>query len=151
MRSALHGLISLIWGLWFGGVVTLFVAVTAIFKAFPDEHEVAGEAARYVFHAFNIYQLSLAVVALLGTFAWSFLKSGPMKLGLFLLFSLVTSDACIIATYVAPKIELLQRSGLGQSHEFSTLHGISLALYLAEAVLLLIAGLFLLELREPNT
>jgi hypothetical protein len=150
MRTALHSLITLIWGLWFGGVLTLFVAITAIFKAFPDQHEVAGEAARYVFHAFNVYQLSLAAAALVATFFWCIWRRGPLKLALFLLFGLTTADACVIATYVAPKIELLQLHGLVATPEFGKMHGIAMALYLAEAVLLLIAGLFLPWLREPK-
>jgi putative Mn2+ efflux pump MntP len=151
MRTILHSLITLIWGLWFGGVMTLFLAVTAIFRAFPHEQrQTAGQAAQYVFRFFNAYQLALAAAALLATFVWCLWRRGPMKLGLFLLFGLVTFDACIIIRYIAPKIELLTRQGLTASPDFVRMHQISMILYLSEAVLLLVAGLFLPWLREPN-
>jgi hypothetical protein len=150
MRTILHSLITLVWGLWFGGVMTLFVAVTAIFKAFPSQHETAGLAARHVFRFFNAYQLALAAAALLITFAWCLWRRGPLRFGLFLLFGLVTFDACFITMKIAPKIELLTQQGLTASPEFGRLHGFAMVLYLAEAILLLIAGLFLPWLRERD-
>lgn len=143
MRTALNTLITLVWGLWFGGVLTLFLAVTAIFAAFPGQRSVAGDAARYVFHIFNLYQLALGGVALLATFAWCLLGKGKLKLGLFLLFSLTTFAACVITMYVAPQIERMHEKGLANTPEFMRMHGYSMVLYLGEAIMLLIAGLFL--------
>jgi hypothetical protein len=148
MRTALNSVITLVWGLWFGGVLTLFLAVTAIFAAFPTEHSVAGDAARHVFRVFNSYQLALAAAALLGTFVWYLLGRGKLKVGLFALFALATCAACIITMYVAPRIELLDEKGLAGSPEFMRMHGYSMGLYLAEAVSLLAAGLFLPWMRE---
>lgn len=148
MRTALNSLITLVWGLWFGGVLTLFLAVTAIFAAFPTQHAVAGDAARHVFRVFNAYQLALAAVALLATFAWCLLGRGKLKLGLFLLFALATFAACVITMYIAPQIELMHEKGLAQSPAFMRMHGYSMVLYLGEALMLLIAGLFLPWMRE---
>lgn len=148
MRTVLHSLITLVWGLWFGGVLTLFIAVTAIFNAFPDQQPLAGQAAAHVFRAFNVYQLALAAAALLITFVWCVLQQGKLKIGLFLLFGLVTFDACVITTHIAPQIELLQQKHLTHTPEFGRMHGYAMALYLAEAVLLLISGLFLPWLRS---
>lgn len=143
MRAALHSLITLIWGLWFGGVVSLFISVIAIFHTFPDDRTVAGQAAAHVFRAFNVYQLGLAAVALLATFVWILVQQGKLKIGLFLLFALATFDACVITIYLAPKLRLLQLQHLTSTSQFGRLHGYSMILYVAEAVLLLIAGLFL--------
>ena len=148
MRTALNTLITLVWGLWFGGVVTLFLAVTAIFAAFPGQRSLAGDAARHVFRIFNAYQLALAAVALLATFLWCLLGKGKLKLGLFLLFSLTTFAACVITMYVAPQIELMHEKGLANTPEFMRMHGYSMVLYLGEAIMLLIAGLFLPWMRE---
>ena len=148
MRTALHSLITLVWGLWVGGVVTLFLAVKSIFAAFPDQRSLAGTAARHVFRVFNAYQLALAAVALLATFAWCLMGRGKLKTGLFLLFGITTFDACAIAMYIAPHIEQLTRQGLTTSPEFGRMHGYSMVLYLAEAVMLLVAGLFLPWMRE---
>ena len=150
MRTILHSLITLVWGLWFGGVMTLFLAVTAIFRAFPDQRETAGVAARQVFRLFNGYQLALAAAALLLTFVWCIWRRGPMRVGLFLLFGLVTFDGCFITMKIAPQIELLTQRGLTHTPEFGRLHGFAMVLYLAEAILLLIAGLFLPWLRESK-
>lgn len=147
MRTVLHSLLTLVWGLWFGGVLAIFVAVTAIFHAFPDDHTVAGQAAAHVFRAFNKYQLGLAAAALLATFVWCVLQQGKLKIGLFLLFALATFDACMITVYIAPKLELLQQQHLTNTPEFGRLHGFSMILYVAEAALLLISGLFLPWLR----
>ena len=150
MRTVLHSLITLVWGLWFGGVMTLFVAVLAIFAAFPGQRENAGQAARHVFRVFNFYQLALAAAALLITFVWCIWRRGPMRFGLFLLFGLATFDACFITMKIAPQIERLTQQGLAASPEFGRLHGFSMILYMAEAILLLIAGLFLPWLREKD-
>jgi hypothetical protein len=148
MRTALNTMITLVWGLWFGGVLTLFLAVTAIFATFPTQHSLAGEVARHVFHIFNLYQLALAAIALLATFVWCLLGKGKLKLGLFLLFCLATFAACVITMYVAPQIERMHEKGLANTPEFMRMHGYSMVLYLGEAVMLLIAGLFLPWMRE---
>lgn len=149
MRTALNTVITLVWGLWFGGVAALFLTVTAIFAAFPGQRSLAGDAAQNVFHIFNLYQLALAAVALLATFAWCLLGRGKLKMGLFLLFCLATFAACVITMYVAPQIERMHQKGLANTPQFMRMHGYSMALFLAEAVLLLIAGLFLPWTNPP--
>lgn len=150
MRTVLHSLLTLVWGLWFGGLVTLFIAVIAIFQSFAPDRTLAGHAASQVFRAFNIYQLGLAAVALLTTFVWCFLQRGKLKLGLFLLFGLATFDACVITIHVASKLELLQQKQLTGTPEFARLHAYSMILYVAEVGLLLLAGLFLPWLRAAK-
>lgn len=150
MRTVLHTLITLVWGLWFGGMACVFIVVTAIFNAFPADPSVAGQAAAHVFRSFNVYQLVLAAAALLATFFWCLAQRGKMKLGLFLLFGLATVDACIITRYLAPSLERLQQQHLTHTPDFGRLHAYSMTLYLAEAVLLLVSGLFLPWLRESN-
>lgn len=150
MRTALNSLITLVWGLWFGGVIALFLAVTSIFAVFPTDHATAGNVARHVFRVFNMYQLALAAVALLATFAWCLLGKGKLKLGLFLLFGLTTFAACVTTMYIAPQIERLHEKGLVNTPEFGRMHGYSMVLYLSEAVLLLIAGLFLPWMRAGD-
>lgn len=148
MRTVLHSLLTLVWGLWFGGVVALFVAITGVFRAFPSDRDTAGETAVYVFRGFNRYQLALAAAALLVTFAWCLWQRGKMKMGLFLLFGLATVDACIITMRMAPTIERMHRERLTHTPEFIRMHEYAMLLYLAEAVILLIAGLMLPWLRQ---
>ncbi|HSU65312.1 MAG TPA: DUF4149 domain-containing protein [Tepidisphaeraceae bacterium] len=148
MRRFLSTLVTLLWALWFGGVVMLFIAVLSLFAAFPEHHDIAGQGAARIFHVFNAYQLALAGLTLVATFVW-YLKGPPgMKMGLFLLFALATAAAGLITLYIAPEIAQMQAKQLSQSAEFKRMHGYSMIAYVAEAVVLLIAGLLLPWMRE---
>ena len=46
MARALCILVSWIWGLWFGGIVLLFVAVQSLFNTFQDRRDVFAEQDR---------------------------------------------------------------------------------------------------------
>lgn len=142
MRRVLSTLVLLIWGLWFGGLIVLFISVSSLFSSLPDRH-VAGQGARHIFRAFNAYQLGLAAAALLITFAWW--VAGPRRIptALFTLFALATVGACVTTMYIAPQIEQLTNRGLTQSAQFDRLHGCSMGVYVAQSVLLLVAGVLL--------
>jgi hypothetical protein len=148
MRKILATLIGLLWGLWFGGVIMLFIAVGSLFKTFPDRHDIAGQGAARIFHLFNAYQLALGALALIGTVVWRALGPPRLKEALFTLFAMTTVVASVISIYIAPQIELLQKQGLTQSPEFARMHGFSMLAYVAEAVFLASAGLLLPWVRE---
>lgn len=133
-------LVAWIWGLWFGGVVLLFVAVQSLFNTFQDRRDVFAEGAAGIFRWFNRYQLALAAAALLATFAWRLVGAPRLKAALFTLFGVATVAACAAGAWIAPKIQALHAQGLDQSPQFKQIHGLSMAVYLAEAVALLIAG-----------
>jgi hypothetical protein len=141
--------VTIVWGLWFGGLIVLFLAVQSLFNTFATRHDLAGQGAAHIFHAFNAYQLALAAAALIGTVIWRI--SGPPKLttALFVFFALATVGACIITMYFTPHIEMLQHQGLTQSSQFKKLHGLSMMVYLAETASLLIAGLLLPWMQKP--
>lgn len=142
-RRVLHTLVTVVWGLWFGGLVVLFIAISSLFSTFSSQHEVAGKAAANIFRVFNAYQLGLAAAALLGTFVWRIVGSPRLKTTLFTLFALATVAACVNTMYFAPKIEGLQAQGLARSAEFGKLHAASMMTYIGETVFVLLAGLFL--------
>lgn len=146
MRRILATLVTLSWGLWFGGLIALFIAVTSLFATYSPH--VAGQGAAHIFRVFNKYQLVLAGGALLSTFGWRVLCKPHLKTSLFTMFALATVAACVIITYISPHIEALQRQGLTESKEFGRYHGLSMAVYLVEVVMLLIAGCLLPWLRE---
>jgi glucan phosphoethanolaminetransferase (alkaline phosphatase superfamily) len=146
MRRILATVVILAWGLWFGGLIALFMAVTVLFATYS--RHVAGQGAAHLFRVFNGYQLALAAIALLFTFGWRVLGNPRLKTSLFTLFALATIAACVIITYVAPHIEALQAHGLTDSRDFSRLHGLSMAIYLVEVIMLLIAGCLLPWMRE---
>ena len=143
MRRILKTFVFLIWGLWFGGVITLFIAVTSLFAALPKQHDIAGEGAAQIFRVFNAYQLALAAAALIATVIWYVVGSRKWKIGLFLLFAITTVSACLISMYIAPQIADLSQRGLTHTSEFGRAHGDSMIAYLVEAGALLAAGIML--------
>ena len=68
MRYGLALLVMLAWGLWFGGLITLFLMVSHLFSA---DRATAVVAAPRMFLAFERYQIIVAAVALVATVAWS--------------------------------------------------------------------------------
>jgi hypothetical protein len=148
MRNILRTSLTLVWGLWFGGVVMLFLAVMSLFATFSGRHDLAGQGAAQIFRVFNAYQLALAAAALIGTFIWYLLGPPRLKMGLFTLFALATFAACVITMYIAPQIALMQQKGLTHTKDFGRMHGYSMIAYLFEAVMLLIAGAMLPWMRE---
>jgi|SRR6185437_1959185 len=153
MRRILSILVTLVWGLWFGGLIVLFMSVTTLFRTFADRHDIAGQGAAKIFHLFNEYQLVLAVIALITTFVWRVLGPPRLKELLFALFAIATVGGCTVSLYLAPRIEALQRQGLTHSTQFGRLHGYSMIAYTAEVAVLLVAGIMLPwinDLRAEN-
>jgi hypothetical protein len=144
MQRFLSVLVTLAWGLWFGGLVTLFMAVTSLFQTFGTQRSIAGMGAASIFRRFELFQLALAAAALLATLAWRMIagRSG-VKVGILALMSVATVLAMVETAVVARKIEALRGQGDTQSAQFKKLHGGSMALYVGETVLLLAAGLLL--------
>ena len=146
MRRLFSIVVLLAWGLWFGGLVGLFITVTCLFQAL-DRHT-AGIGAARIFRVFNQYQLALAAAALLATFFWRVVGPPKLKSALFTLFGAATVAACTIAIWIAPRIAMLQAQGLTESAQFRQAHGLSMAVYLAEVVALFVAGVLIPFARE---
>src|SRR5438270_4993666 len=140
MRRILHALLSLVWGLWFGGLVMLFIAVQTLFNTFADRRPLAGEAASAIFRVFNYYHLALAAAALLLTFFWWLAGRSGRKMTVFFLLALATVAAAGVSGMLAPKLEHLRIQGLTQTTDFRRLHGLSMGVYLIETILVFLAG-----------
>jgi uncharacterized membrane protein len=144
MQRLLSILVTLAWALWFGGLLTLFIAVQSLFATFGDQRAIAGSAAAGIFRRFELFQLALAAAALLATLAWRILSGrSKLKVAILMLLCLATVCAIVEAAFVARTMERLRSEGQTQTDEFRTLHGRSMMLYMGETVLLLIAGLLL--------
>ena len=149
MRRVLFTIVTLAWGLWFGGLIVLFMTVTSLFKTFASRHDLAGQAAAQIFRTFNAYQLALAAIALLATFAWRVFGPPRLKAALFTLFAIATVGGCVITIYLAPQMQRLQAQGLTTSSAFGRLHEYSMLAYLVETIALLMAGLLLAWTESP--
>jgi hypothetical protein len=143
MQRTLYTLLSIIWSLWFGGLILLFMAVQSLFNTFADRHDLAGQGAQQIFHLFDKYQLALAALSLLLMFIWRVISPGTGKTTIFIGFALATIGAVVIATFISPRIVALQNQGLTHSASFRKMHGLSMVVYLAETIVLLLAGLML--------
>jgi len=141
MRRLIPTLLTLIWGLWFGGLVTLFLVIGSLFKTLP--RETAGQGATQIFHLFNAYQLALAVLSLIFTFIWRLIGPPKRTTLLFGFFAIATLLACLVTIYLAPQIEHLQQAGQTSSEAFNRYHEWSTTSYTAQVVALLLAGLLL--------
>jgi hypothetical protein len=147
--SRLCAFITLLaWGLWLGGLITLFICVITLFH---HNRTLAVDAAPKLFVNFERYQLILAAVALTATVAWRITTKNLLLNLLFLLLCLASLGAITSPLYFSKQIEILRESGETGSPRFEKLHQQSEWVYTTEATLLLICGLPLFAaLRRPN-
>jgi hypothetical protein len=142
-RRLLCTVVLLTWGLWLGGMVMLFAALPTIFRTPGFGREVQGAFAGRLFPVFERMQLVFAAVALLATAAWWIAGRARLKLALFALFALGTITAVFETTRITPRIEVMVADGRRGTPEFNRMHQLSTRVYMAGAVVLLIAGLVL--------
>jgi hypothetical protein len=142
-RRLLSTIVTLAWGLWFGGMVMLFATLATIFGTPGFDREARGAFAAGLFPVFERMQLVFAAVTLLGTAGWWFASRTKLKLVLFALFAVATIAAVAETSMVAPRIEALRVGRLRDTPEFDRMHQLSTGVYTAGAAVLLIAGLIL--------
>src|SRR4051794_18585247 len=108
MQRFLSVFLTFAWGLWFGGLVTLLMAVTTLFNTFGTQRSIAGTGAAAMFRRFELFQLALAAAMLLGALTWRML-SGPsgVKVAILALLSVATICAMVETAVVARRIEAL--------------------------------------------
>lgn len=138
--------VTLAWALWFGGLITLFLAVTSLFDTFAPDRYLAGTAAAGIFRRFEFYQLVLAAVAVVAAALWRASDGAAAPLRRTLVLALLASAAgmALVSMFaVSNRIENLRQNKLTDTPEFRRLHGLSMTVYSAEALTLLAAGVFL--------
>ena len=144
MHRLLSTVVVLAWGLWFGAIVMVFVTVTSLFSTFADQRQVAGAAAAGVFKRFEALELGAAAVALIA--AVLVRRHVPTRAAITVISLLLAAalGAAYTGVVLTPELDSLRNSGPGtDSDRFRSLHGLSSAIYLVQAFLLLATGLFL--------
>jgi hypothetical protein len=141
MRSLVVVLSLLAWALWFGGLVALFVFVPALFRT---DRDIAVQAAPIIFIVFQKYQLILACVTLVAAVAWRICSPGRLLVAGFVLLALATFAGVGVSIGIIPRMNELRVLGESSSPEFKKLHGVSMALYLFEMLVLLGAGVLMI-------
>ena len=151
MRLLLSTIALLVWALWFGGLIALFVFVQTLFK---NDREIAVVAAPQMFVMFEKAHLILAAIALAVVVAWRVAAPSRAVLVLFLLLALATCAGVAVAVWIIGPMEELRRQGMSGSAEFKRLHGRSMMLYVFQAAALLAAGItlvFAISRTSPGT
>ncbi len=148
MRHPLQILIAIVWSLWFGAIIALFIFVQTLFGSVPRDTFIA--TAPHLFFVFERYQLILAAILLTLTVIWRVAGSGRATV-VFTLFAIATLLAVTETSVITPRIERLRIAGQTQSPEFKKSHGISMIAYLTESIVLLAAGITLLSASERET
>jgi FtsH-binding integral membrane protein len=149
MNRLLSILVVLVWGVWVGSLVGVFVAVTSLSRTFAATgpggertvSEMFGLTAGNVFGLYERVQLVLAAVALVLSFAWRICHGATrQKTALFVLFALAAASAVVEAAYVAPQINRMREAQEVKSDRFKLFHGLSFGLYSANILLLAVGG-----------
>jgi hypothetical protein len=140
MNRILQSIVILVWALWLGGLVTLFLAVGSLFHTFADQPQIAGRAASGIFQLFSRYRLCLAAAALLLTVLWHFARRSRLKITLFVIFALATGAGVYTTAVLTPGLERLRAMGQVDSPQFGRLHELSTNVYLLETILVLAAA-----------
>jgi hypothetical protein len=140
MRSVWTILTILAWGLWFGGMVALFLFVSYLFLS---DRATAVVAAPRLFFVFERYQLGVAAMAILSAAMWRLGVKRAALTAIFALFALTAAGTVVSAVAVRPSMERLRQQGVSSGPEFHRLHKVSERLYTVQAALLLVAGVML--------
>ena len=143
MRYFISILVSIAWALWFGGLITLFLVVTQLSKIFVDRRDIFGQAGSGTFIMFERYQLVVGALALISAFALRLVSPAVVRTALFSVLFLAAVGAVASPLWITPKIEALRIAGETTNPQFKKLHGVSMAVYSADALILLIAGTLL--------
>ena len=122
MRRAIPIVVCLVWGLWFGGLIGVFIAVTTLFHIYAEKL-LAATGAAGIFHAFEKYQLILAGIGLTATVIWRMLPWGKpsapgLKTAFFVLLALSTIAAACSKLYITPQIDEMREARTTSGPEF---------------------------------
>ena len=143
MKTLAATVVTLAWGMWLGGLGTLFALLGTIFNTPGYSRSQQGDFAQRLFPVFERMQLIFAAAALLGTAAWWFVNRRGLKMVLFALFAVATCVAVAETTIVTPRVQKLSAEGMRGTPEFEKAHQLSSRVYSSGAVVLLVAGLLL--------
>ena len=141
MRYGWAMLTLLAWGLWFGGMITLFLLVSALFI---NDRQTAVVAAPRMFAVFERFQFVVAGTALLSAALWRLVS--PARTSVSVIFALLVVAAVglmISAIKIRPPMERLWLADQVTSPEFERLHKASEGLFACQALALLVAGVML--------
>jgi hypothetical protein len=140
MRYVLALLATLAWGLWFGGMVALFLFVSHLFV---NDRATAIVAAPKMFLVFERFQFFVATLAIVSAALWRLVDKRRTITLLFVFFAMSAVGTIASATLIRAPMEKLRLEGQTSAPQFQRLHKASEKLYTMQAVLLLVGGIML--------
>ena len=149
IRHWIHTFDGIVWALWFGGIIGLFISVQTLFHTVPRDTFV--QTAPHLFFAFERYQLALAAIGLATTLIWRITDAPSHATIVFWLMAISTLLAVVETAVITPRIEQLRVAGQTHSPRFMQLHGTSMGMYVLESVVLLAAGVLLMLQSKRET
>jgi hypothetical protein len=140
LRTAAAALVCIAWGLWLGGLGAIFLFVTRLFAV---DRDLAIKTAPQLFLVFQRYQIVLAAAALLGAVAWRVVWPSARATALFWMLAVAAVMAAVGPMLVTGPMLKLWAAGQSESQQFRRLHGLSMLLFSAQGVVLLVIGVLL--------
>ncbi|HWB54119.1 MAG TPA: DUF4149 domain-containing protein [Tepidisphaeraceae bacterium] len=140
MRNLFSGIVQIVWALWFGGIIALFMFVVRLFS---ENRDLAKQAAPQLFATFEHYQLGLAGIALLFTIFWRIAWKSRLLTTILIMLVLSLAASLVSTLGITPRMQALLATHQSGSPEFMKLHGYSMIAYTSNAVFLAVTGLLL--------
>ena len=127
--------------LWLGGLLALFLFVTALFKT---DRSIGMIAAPILFDSFATYQLIVGAVGLVALCWWRALVRSHWVSVMIVLFVISLAGASYVTFSIIPEMESIRDAGhSGDSPRFKSLHGMSMGFYSTQTIALLLAAIIL--------
>ncbi len=146
LPGATRLLLLVVLALWLGGLICLFISVSALFV---HDRSTANVAAPVLFHVFDIYQRFLAGGSLALAVLLLWLRPGFGAWASFACTAVASLLAATIALYVMPELESLLRENIADKARFDAMHNLSEQVYTA-AALLVFAAFLSVALARPT-
>jgi len=137
VRSILAEWVCILWGMWLGGLGTLFLFGMRLFAV---DRDLATRAAPTIFLVFEKYQLLLAVLALVATVGLRIITRSVRVTVLFWLLAAAAMLAAIEPIAITSRMQQLRQAGRAASPQFQQLHRSATLVYATETLILLAAG-----------
>jgi len=144
MRHAVSFALALCISLWLGGLVALVMFVSSLF-AF--DRALAINAAPWLFHVFERYQIGLAAATTVLIVTWLALRRSRLKAAAALVLTLIADALAVLQiAWITPTINA---SRVADHARFDRFHHLASTNYFTITLLILATGvLFLLALRR---
>jgi hypothetical protein len=141
MRYFLSGLLAAAWGLWFGGLVFLFLSINRLFETMHLKYrDVFDVVAPQQFMMAERFGLVVGAVALLSAFGLRLLTPGKGTTWAFVVLMAAAAIEVARPLLISRRMLPMIQPGQPPSPQFVKLHGIYMGLGSIEAVVLLIAA-----------